>query len=159
MLAGGRRFSGANDFVLARLTTNLVLDQSFGNNGVTATFADGSNVRSSGVKNIAVQPDSKIILVGNQGNNFTLARYYYDRTPDTSFGAGGHITTDLTGAGDILYGLMVQSDGRIVASGLQGLARYQESVGPAEGLAGTPALAPTPPPNPDGCATRPAGRG
>src|SRR4051794_27016784 len=43
-----------------------------------------------------------------------------------AFGAGGIVTTDVVaGSGEWIQGLALQSDGRIVAAGNVGLARYQ----------------------------------
>jgi uncharacterized delta-60 repeat protein len=51
------------------------------------------------------------------GVDFALARYTSNGTLDATFGAGGTVTTDFAGGGDIGRSVAVQSDGKIVAAG------------------------------------------
>lgn len=63
---------------------------------------------------------------------FGVARYEADGSLDTTFGKGGKVVTDFTG-GAACFGVVIQADGKIVASGGSGfsdqptfsLARYQ----------------------------------
>jgi uncharacterized delta-60 repeat protein len=70
---------------------------------------------------VAVQSDGRIVVAGsaysNEGNNFAVARYNPDGTPDTTFGAAGKVITDLTGGPDQAFGLALQGDGKIVVAG------------------------------------------
>ena len=56
------------------------------------------------------------------GNDFALIRYNIDGSLDTSFGAGGKVTTDFFGQidsfGDQLTAIALQPDGKIVAAGV-----------------------------------------
>ena len=77
------------------------------------------------VEDLAVQPDGKIVCVGNiftPGNNyldFAVARYNADKTPDTTFGSLGK-TVVAWGfqRSNIAKSLVIQPDGRIVVGGL-----------------------------------------
>jgi uncharacterized delta-60 repeat protein len=101
-------------FALARYTADGNLDHSFGTNGrITTDFTGGSKAYA-----MAIQPDGKIILTGAIGTaDFALARYNADGSPDTSFGVGGRVTTDLLGSDDIAYALALMPNGRIVTGG------------------------------------------
>lgn len=67
------------------------------------------------VRAVAVQPDGKTIAAGSY-----LARFNQDGTLDSGFGTGGTVTIPST-----LYGVVVQSDGKIVVGGGGGyLARF-----------------------------------
>jgi uncharacterized delta-60 repeat protein len=49
--------------------------------------------------------------------SFALARYTSSGSLDTTFGAGGKVTTDFAGLDDSAAGVVLQSDGKIVAAG------------------------------------------
>ncbi len=129
----------ASDFALARYNSDGSLDASFGAGGkVTTDFSDTPTL----IRDLALQPDSKIIAVGDVNNqtstsfDFALARYNSDGSLDTTFGKGGKVTTDFgNNSADIGIAVALQSDGKIVVTGLVsrsgapttqhfGLARY-----------------------------------
>jgi uncharacterized delta-60 repeat protein len=108
-------------FAVARITTNGVLDTTFGSSGIVLT-AFNISTSSSIARCMAVQPDGKIVLGGvtpnatTQTNNFALVRLNPIGTVDTTFGTDGKVTTSVISAAD--YGiskLLVQPDGKIVA--------------------------------------------
>ncbi|CCK27797.1 hypothetical protein BN159_3418 [Streptomyces davaonensis JCM 4913] len=111
---------------LARYTTNGSLDTGFD--------GDGKVVVSGGAAwDMALQPaDGRIVLAGSNGagGNFAVLRYNTDGSQDTGFGTGGVATADF-GGGDTARGVVVQSDGKIVAAGRGGdegdfaLARFE----------------------------------
>ncbi len=79
---------------------------------------------------LALQPDGKAVAVGNWGNaGYALARYGTGGALDSSFGSGGLVHTTIA-ANDLLLGVAVQRDGKVVAAGSAasqtkfGLARY-----------------------------------
>ena len=91
------------DFAVARYNTDGSLDTSFGNGGkVTTDFAALADVANA----VAIQTDGKIVVVGKRrfriasGTRPTsrVARYNANGTPDTSFGSGGKLTTDVAAA-------------------------------------------------------------
>jgi len=102
------------DVALARLNADGTPDTSFDTDGrVTTDFAGGVDR----AYRLALQPDGKILLVGEASGNVALARYNPDGSLDTTFGAGGRVTTDFGTAGDIGRGLVLQADGKIVVTG------------------------------------------
>ncbi|MFD8631523.1 hypothetical protein [Streptomyces sp. NPDC059656] len=93
-------------------------DTGFGTGGrVTTDFGGFEQVNG-----VAVQPDGKIVAVGltDTGgadggvDNFAVARYDANGTPDNTFGTGGRLTTDFGGAAQAVA---VQPDGKIVVVG------------------------------------------
>ena len=73
-----------------------------------------------GVADMALQPDGRIVVVGfaNAGNDWTVGRFMPDGAPDTSFGAGGVVTTEFPGRSEArASALMLAPDGDIVVAG------------------------------------------
>src|SRR5262245_48201408 len=98
-------------------TRSGTLDASFGTDGkVTTTFAG-----PSGAGAVAIQPDGKPVAAGaavvDGQVDFAVARYNSDGALDTSFGAGGRVTTDLGGRSEGASSLAFQWDGKIVVAG------------------------------------------
>ncbi|HEV2905948.1 MAG TPA: hypothetical protein VGZ50_01310, partial [Actinomycetota bacterium] len=69
----------------------------------------------------------------NYPEDFAVARFNADGSPDLDFGVGGNVTTDLESDSDVASGVAIQADGKIVAVGTVhvpsattdfGLARY-----------------------------------
>ncbi|MBV9210223.1 MAG: hypothetical protein JOZ52_06315, partial [Acidobacteria bacterium] len=94
------------------------LDSSFGNGGMV--LMDFSTHDDYG-HGIAVQPDGKIVFVGQSGVyplfHSAVLRFMPDGSFDQSFGDGGSVVAELDGGGDSLYAVAVQPDGKIVAAG------------------------------------------
>jgi uncharacterized delta-60 repeat protein len=111
--------NGELDFGLTRFNSDGTVDRSFGTNGVAnVDFGAGSSV----AQGVAIQPDGRIVAaghasVGSGGNDFALARFNADGTPDASFGTAGRVTTQLTGRTDLGMAVALAPDGRIVVAG------------------------------------------
>ena len=89
------------------------LDLSFGNNGIV------TNVISFGYYAVKVQQDDKIVTCGyvrNSNDDYLIARYKPNGTPDSTFGVNGFVTQDL-GGNDYPYSILIQQDGKIVVGG------------------------------------------
>jgi uncharacterized delta-60 repeat protein len=111
------------------------LDASFGGDGRVLTDLTGADDFAYAV---AIQTDGKIVAAGVSGlgggnARFTLVRYRRDGKLNASFGDDGVVRTNLTGTDDIIHGVAIQPDGRIVVAGVSGsggpnakfaLARY-----------------------------------
>jgi uncharacterized delta-60 repeat protein len=74
-----------------------------------------------------LQPDGKILVAGivfeiGGDDNFLLARFNANGTPDLSFGTGGKITLDFSGFTDRAYAIVLQPDGKILLAGRTGNA-------------------------------------
>src|SRR5215467_4641280 len=135
IIAGGTSTAagGNSDFALARYNSDGSLDQNFGSNGkVTTDFFQGSDLLHA----IAIDSDGRIVAAGSasrpgQRPEFALARYNPDGSLDTTFGASGKTTTNLSGD-DAAYGIALAADGKIVVTGASaihdfpkfGIARY-----------------------------------
>ena len=109
---------GIEDFALVRYNLNGTLDTSFGGTGeVTTDLGTAFDV----AKDVAIQPDGKIVAAGYADGNFALVRCNADGSLDTSFGgssAEGEIITQVGGKGSFNqgYSLALQPDGKIVVS-------------------------------------------
>jgi uncharacterized delta-60 repeat protein len=107
------------NFALARYLPDGSLDPGFGVGGKVSTDFAGQGEAGNAV---ALQPDGAIVVAGltaiDTGNqNFALARYLPDGSLDPAFGVGGKVVTDISGAGETAFAVLVQPDGRIVAAG------------------------------------------
>jgi uncharacterized delta-60 repeat protein len=111
-------------FLLARFNANGSLDTGFGTNGtVVTTFGDST----AAGQDVVLQADGKIVEVGWSGagpyselNDFALARFNADGTPDSSFGSGGQLTTHFPGVfntGSVANAAVLQGDGKLVVVG------------------------------------------
>ncbi len=106
------------DFALASYNSDGTLDASFGDSGVITTrFGDKNDYAYS----VAIQNDGKIVAAGyarvDSDEDFALARYTGDGTPDATFGNGGQVTTGLGSSDDHAYAVAIQGNGKIVAAG------------------------------------------
>jgi uncharacterized delta-60 repeat protein len=106
------------NFITLRYTTDGSPDTTFDSDGqVDTDFGTSSYAQA-----VAIQTDGKIIVAGFTGGNgiddFALARYNTDGSPDTSFGSGGTLLTDFgANKADGAFALVIQPDGSIVAAG------------------------------------------
>ena len=108
-------------------STGGLLDPTFGSGGhVLNSFTNYYDAADA----VTTQPDGKIVVAGvttasgssRTGNDFLVARYNADGTPDTSFGTGGRTATDFNGGTDHAQAVALQrqADGttKILAAGL-----------------------------------------
>ena len=88
--------------------------------GLDPTFGtEGKVVGDLRGKAVALQADGKIVVAGWRNGGAQLSRYNTDGTLDAGFGAGGHVDVTLAGgSNDEINTLIVQSDGKILASGI-----------------------------------------
>jgi competence ComEA-like helix-hairpin-helix protein len=143
IIVAGHSYTDANvsiDFALARYNPDGSPDTSFDEDGKVTTDLGGWR---DFVYAISLQPDSKILVAGEQWQqeggtvDFALARYNTDGSLDAGFGTDGRMITDIS-SGDYANALALQPDGRILVGGFSdngfnfdfALARYDAS-GPA----------------------------
>ncbi len=108
--------------VVLKLDSNGFLDQSFGESGLAYLQTASPDAE---IMSICVQDDGKIIIGGYdyleeapRPSGFFLARFNADGSPDTGFGSGGIVVTNVrVGASDSITDIGVQADGKIVVSG------------------------------------------
>ena len=112
-----RPFASDADFLAVRLTPNGNLDPGFGSNGVVRTPIGIGGPVSDGARAVAVGPDGSIVLAGFTaaagGTDLAFARY-------TSSGALAASFSVDVGSIDGVNGVLVQTDGKIVAVGTGG---------------------------------------
>jgi uncharacterized delta-60 repeat protein len=128
LVAGTANADYAREFesvVVVRYTTGGRPDTTFSSDGKTNN--DFGTVRRTAA-DVVVQPNGMILVGGAQragassspsgvGEDFFLARYRPDGTPDTTFSGDGRLTTDFAGAFDSLSDLLLLPDGKILALG------------------------------------------
>lgn len=123
ILVAGRAYNGINsDFALVQLNSDGTFDNSFGTSG--AVKGNLFNEQES-ANAIAIQPDGKIVAVGDRyANNvsiFAAARFNSDGSLDNTFGNGGKVSTAIGTESDVAYAVVIQPDGKIVAVGQSNL--------------------------------------
>ena len=112
-------FTGIGDvqFCLARYNSNGSLDTSFDADGIVITsFGTGADRANS----VLIQPDGKIVAAGSATVptlDFAVARYNPDGSLDTSFDTDGLVTTPIFSNSDEARALVIQIDGKLIASG------------------------------------------
>ncbi|MDQ3179974.1 MAG: delta-60 repeat domain-containing protein, partial [Acidobacteriota bacterium] len=76
IVIGGLSQPNDSDFALARYSSDGLLDNSFGKNGIVTTNFEKPFNSSESIKDIAIQPDGKIVAVGSKNSSgFAIARY------------------------------------------------------------------------------------
>ncbi len=107
------------DFVVTRYNANGTLDPTFGKGGKVRTDFPGLAAVPSSV---VIQPDGKIVVAGGAFplfsflGNIEVVRYNRNGSLDTSFGAGGIVTTRFP-EGSYASDVALQADGKIVVAG------------------------------------------
>lgn len=121
VVAGGAYSGGNNHFAVVRYTTNGLPDVTFDGDGIARIPAVANAAYYA--EAVKMQPDGKIVVGGavviDQVTwDFLLARFDTNGRLDNSFGSSGLVQTDIGGATyDIIYGLAIQPDNKIVAAG------------------------------------------
>lgn len=114
--------SGGSSLGIAMVPYNNdgTFDSSFAVNGLA--IASFGNNNESGYKAL-IQPDGKILQTGYYDTtpdypDFALVRWNSDGTLDNTFGNGGKVLTDFNNRQDVIWGIALQPDGKIVAAGV-----------------------------------------
>jgi uncharacterized delta-60 repeat protein len=114
VVVAGAREGPFQDFVLARYTANGRPDPSFDGDGKLATDFGGDD----DAFDVEIQGDGKILAAGRGSEDFALARYRTDGSPDPTFGEGGKVlTTFQPGSIDVASAVLLLADGKFVAGG------------------------------------------
>lgn len=107
------------DFVVVRYNPDGSLDTSFDGDGKATTSL---SAQGDGAYAVAIQPDGKIVVAGyctpGQYAASALARYNTNGSLDTTFGSGGKVCGTFSALN--LSGVVIQPDGKIVASSTEG---------------------------------------
>ena len=106
----------------ARLTSLGTLDASYGDEGVTHFFTGSSN---QDLLNAEMQSDNQLIVVNNISTNdyfsAVIERITSDGDIDQSFGTDGNVIVGDGESQTYLFGLAIQPDGKIIATGITGI--------------------------------------
>ena len=117
VISGKATISGSYDFAVVRFNSNGTLDNTFSGDG-KATTSIGS---TDNAYCLAIQDDGKILLAGYShmgiDDLFSIVRYNTDGTLDNTFSTDGKVTTAIGSSSDYIFGIGIQSDGRIVVAG------------------------------------------
>jgi uncharacterized delta-60 repeat protein len=118
IVVGGHVWVNGDDFGLVRYMPNGTLDWTFGIGGLVTTDVSGSTDTING---LAIQTDGKIVAAGTShvglSEDFSVARYGADGTPDAAFGNSGIVLTGFDGSDDSAEAVVLQPDGKIVVAG------------------------------------------
>jgi uncharacterized delta-60 repeat protein len=114
VLVGGETGNPLNaDFEVARLNSDGTLDASFDGDGKLET-GFGATLWETG-KAVAIQPDGRIVVAGDDRARALVARYHPDGDLDDSFDGDG--LRGLDGLSGGLWDVALQPDGRILLLG------------------------------------------
>ncbi len=107
------------DFAVVRYNTDGSLDTLFDGDGKVTTAI---GIVGDYAEAVDIQPDGKIVIsgyydIGFFDKDFAVVRYNSDGSLDTTFGADGIVTTDITPSYAFCYGAALQADGKIVTTG------------------------------------------
>ncbi len=117
---GGTCTTVGSSFTIGRFTTHGQPDPTFGTNGrITARLAmSGGSTTNSWADDMSVMSDGRILLAGGaEGLGLALMRFAPDGSVDTSFGAGGQVST--SPASRQLAAIEIQPDGKVVGAGYE----------------------------------------
>jgi uncharacterized delta-60 repeat protein len=116
---GSGPFDGTYDIALVRFNSDGSLDTSFNDDGIVTTDV---NFTLDVGYSVVMQSDDKILVVGRSTGDVTmslvLVRYNSNGSLDTGFGINGILITNFGATESIGYSATVQSDGKILASGI-----------------------------------------
>jgi len=137
-LAGSAHINGDSRLAVEKYSCDGSFPSNFFSDQVRNTFDVPGG--SEGVADMAIQPDGRIVMVGNHTppgspvDVFVLARFNpwtYPRVLDSSFGTGGWVKTDVVHGHDVARAVAIQPDGKIVVAGSSSgqtvVARYNPS--------------------------------
>ncbi|MBI3784775.1 MAG: VCBS repeat-containing protein, partial [Deltaproteobacteria bacterium] len=118
VVVGKLSIAGNTDIAVVRYNSDGSLDATFAGDGKVTTAIGPAAEQAN---DVAIQPDGKIVVVGNWDNagntDIAILRYNTDGSLDSSFGGDGIVTTSVGTATDTADSVVLQSDGRIVVAG------------------------------------------
>jgi uncharacterized delta-60 repeat protein len=121
IVGGHTSFSGTNHFFATRFTGAGALDTTFGSGGSILTDVGPGHDEAL---SLALQPDGKVVLAGetNVGptGDFAVVRYTTAGVLDPTFSGDGIQITSTASGEDAARGVVVRTDGTIVAAGYGG---------------------------------------
>lgn len=122
LAAGSVRSADAEqqqDFGFSRMGQDGQPDGSFGSGGRVEIGFSGAPMADR-ARAMAVQNDGRILMLGYAqagARDFAITRHLDNGEPDASFGEQGRVRLDFASGNDDPWSILVQPDGRILASG------------------------------------------
>ena len=106
------------DFGMVRFYDDGTIDTTYGTSG--KILAATTNTFTFGISAVAFQQDGKAVVLGTNGNDVAMCRVNVDGSFDTAFGVSGKVITDIdnSSSDDGSSGLLIQPDGKIIATAL-----------------------------------------
>jgi uncharacterized delta-60 repeat protein len=125
VIATAGPFTNGNSFTLERFSADGSPDTAFGSAGKTEGNLGGLNLASETPMALVRQSDGKLVvagwgtllLAGQTSMQFALARYDANGVLDPSFGTGGLAFASFGHRSSLLWSLLIQPDGKLVAVG------------------------------------------
>jgi uncharacterized delta-60 repeat protein len=121
ILVGGRISSSVGEgFALARYHPNGTLDTSFNIDGLVLTDLPGTK---AAIETLAVAANGKIYAAGSvaagafSSSDVAIAAYLPNGDLDPSFSGHGLYTASIGAGSDVLYSIVIQSDGNLLLGG------------------------------------------
>jgi uncharacterized delta-60 repeat protein len=92
------------------------LDPNFGDGGIRLFGSQTAGLDLA--EAMLVQPDGKLVIAGNdKTGDFLVRRLRSDGSPDRTFGGDGTASADFAGGDDVVTGIALQGDGKLVVAG------------------------------------------
>lgn len=114
---------GENFYVFFQKDYQNYILKHLSNGAIDSTYGGGGFSRALGFQpnNAVLQPDGKIVFIGDINSDFAVARFNIAGTRDSSFSDDGVQVTDFNSSYDIAYKAAIQIDGKIVVVGLSSI--------------------------------------
>jgi uncharacterized delta-60 repeat protein len=118
LLAGSCNNGAISNFCAVRYRSDGTLDDSWNGNGKVITSVGGND---DDARAIAIQPDGKVILVGDCSNSvfdkFCAVRYLTNGDLDLSWSGDGKVVTSIDSGDDRATAVVAQPDGKVLLGG------------------------------------------
>lgn len=115
VVAGDAIVDGEYHFGVVRLNTDGSPDNTF--NGSGTVILDSTRSATA----VAIQSDGRIVIAGDATSDtffdFCTVRLNADGSPDTDWGSGGKVYSDMGGNADFPQDIKIQPDGKILVAG------------------------------------------
>jgi uncharacterized delta-60 repeat protein len=127
VVAGFSNNGTRNQFAITRYNNNGSIDTSFGTGGKAITSI---GIHDDMANTVAIQTDGEIVVGGQTYNgtnaDFALVRYKTNGTIDSTFGTNGIVVTNISTSDDIVFDIVLQTDGKTIITGLSGIANNND---------------------------------